>query len=279
MAGVIHVRTAQLPHPPEGADRVVVTPSAVIVLDGASAFGPAAVSPATYADQLGNEIASAINARPAGPLPQVLATAITATATALNLPDDNGPSSTVAIARVNDDTADLLLLGDSYVAYHSDTTTTVITDDRLDHLGLPQAGLYRERLSAGSGYGPAHAATLRELQAGQGARRNVPGGYWIASAAPEAATHAIALALPLASLEWIVLATDGAADTARHLGLDDWGIIARYGDDDLAALLQRCQEWEGTTDPDGRQYPRAKRHDDKAIATIQLSCPTPYRRR
>jgi hypothetical protein len=31
-----------------------------------------------------------------------------------------------------------------------------------------------------------------------------------------AAGHAITRTLPAASLEWIVLATDGAADTARH---------------------------------------------------------------
>jgi hypothetical protein len=271
VASVIHVRTAQLPHPPAGADRVVVTPSAVIVLDGASAFSPAAVSPAAYADQLGTEIASAINASPAGPLPQILATAITATATALNLPDDDGPSSTVAVARLSNGTADLLLLGDSYIAYGSAGTTAVLTDDRLDHLGLPQARLYRERLAAGSGYGAAHTATLRELQVGQRARRNVPGGYWIASANPKAATHAITLALPAASLDWIVLATDGAIDTARHLGLDDWEAIALKDQATLSGLLQQCHEWEKETDPDGRQYPRAKRHDDKAVATIRLS--------
>jgi hypothetical protein len=28
---------------------------------------------------------------------------------------------------------------------------------------------------------------------------------------------------------------------------------------------------EENADPDGRQFPRAKRHDDKAIATICLS--------
>lgn len=267
----MRVQTAQLPHPPAGADRVVVTPGTVIVLDGASAFGPATVSPAAYADQFGTEIASAINASPAGPLPQILATAITATAVALNLPDDDGPSSTVAIARVSNGTADLLLLGDSYIAYRSVGATVVLTDDRLDHLGLPQARLYRERLAAGSGYGPVHTATLRELQAGQRARRNVPGGYWIASANPEAAKHAVALALPAASLEWIVLATDGTIDTARHLGLDDWEAIACSDQARLSELLQQCHQWEEDTDPDGRQYPRAKRHDDKAIATIQLS--------
>ena len=182
----------------------------------------------------------------------------------------------MAIARVNHGTVDLLLLGDSYIAYRSAGTTAVLTDDRLDHLGLPQARLYRERLAAGSGYGPAHTATLRDLQAGQRARRNVSGGYWIASANPEAAEHAITLTLPVTSLEWIVLATDGAADTARYLDLDDWEAIACCDQARLSGLLQHCHEWEGTADQDGRQYPRAKRHDDKAIATIQLSCSTPH---
>jgi hypothetical protein len=271
MADIMRVQTAQLPHPPAGADRVVITPGAVIVLDGASAFAPANVSPDIYADRLGTEIASALSASPGGPLPEILAKAITATASALNLPDDDGPSSTVAIARVTGASANLLLLGDSYIAYCTDSTTTTLSDDRLDHLGLPQARLYRDQLAAGSGYGPAHTETLRELQAGQRARRNVPGGYWIASADPEAAMHAVILTLPVASLEWIVLATDGAAEIARHLGLDDWDTIARSDQARLSALLQRCHEWEESADPDGRQFPRAKRHDDKAIATICLS--------
>jgi hypothetical protein len=110
-----------------------------------------------------------------------------------------------------------------------------------------------------------------ELQVGQRARCNILGGYWIASANPEAAEHAITLTLPVASLEWIVLATDGAADTTRHLSLDDWDAIASYDQARLSALLQRCQEWEQSADPDGRQFPRAKRHDDKAMATIRVS--------
>jgi hypothetical protein len=198
-------------------------------------------------------------ASPGRPLPQILATAVSATASALDLHDDGGPSSTVAIARVS-----------GSEAYSSAGTTTVLTDDRLDHLELPQAHRYRDRLAAGSGFDAAHAATLRELQAAQRARRNTSGGYWIASADPEAAAHAITLTLPAASLEWIVLATDGAIDTATHLRLDDWGAIARSDQAGLSALLQRCHEWEEKTDPDGRRAPRAKRHDDKAIATIRL---------
>lgn len=267
----MRIQTAQLPVPPAGADRVVVTHGAVIVLDGASAFGPAAVRPAAYAGQLGTEIAAAVTASPAGPLPEILAAAIAATASALNLPDDDGPSSTVAIARVNGGTADLLLLGDSCIAYRSAGTTTVLTDDRLGLLGLSQSRLYRERLAAGSGYDPAHAELLRELQASQRAHRNVPGGYWIASADPEAARNAITGTLPVASLEWIVLATDGAADTIRRLGLDDWDAIARSDQAGLSAILEHCRKWEENADPDGSQFPRAKRHDDKAIAAVRLS--------
>jgi hypothetical protein len=267
----MNVATAQLPHPPAGADRVIITPSAVIVLDGASAFGPATVTPSAYADRLGTELASAISARPEALLPQILADAIGATASALDLRDDHGPSSTVAIARVKEDSADLLVLGDSYLAYRSAGTTSVITDDRLDHLSLQESRRYRERLAARSGYDSVHAAILRELQAGQRARRNTTGGYWIASANPGAAAHAITRSLPAASLEWIVLATDGAADTARHLGLDDWDTVARFGQPGLSALLRRCHDWEEHIDPDGRQLPRAKRHDDKAIATIRLA--------
>jgi hypothetical protein len=229
------------------------------------------VSPVDYADRLGTEIAAEATRSPAETLRRILATAIIATAAALNLPDDDGPSSTVAIARVRNGTADLLLLGDSYLAYRSSGATTVLSDDRLDRLGLTQASLYRERLTSGAGYGRAHAAILRELQAGQRTRRKVPGGYWIASANPEAAMHAIIRILPTASLEWIVLATDGAVDTARHLGLDDWEAIARSDQARLSSLLQQCHGWEEEADPDGQRCPRAKRHDDKAIVAVRLS--------
>jgi hypothetical protein len=65
-----------------------------------------------------------------------------------------------------------------------------------------------------------------------------------------------------------VLAADGIVNTARHLGLDDWPALARSRPADLARLLRHCQDWEQHADPDGRQFPRSKRHDDKAIATL-----------
>jgi hypothetical protein len=46
--------------------------------------------------------------------------------------------------------------------------------------------------------------------------------------------------------------------TARHLGLDDWEAIDHSDEAELAASLQNCREWEGDTELDGRQLPRAK---------------------
>ena len=266
---MVRTAAAQLPEPPHGADRVIVTRNTVIVLDGASAFEPAGVPPGEYASRLGAAIAAAMADAPEAPLASVLAEAIAATTTALDLQDDDGcPSSTVAMARLADGTLDLLALGDSYIFYGTGPGTGTLTDDRLAGLRLPQQRLYRERLAAGGGYGDAHRELLRALQRGQRLRRNRPGGYWIAAAAPAAASHALARTLPATADTWAVLATDGAVNTARHLGLDDWPALARSGPADLARLLRACQDWEARADPDGQRFPRSKRHDDKAIASL-----------
>lgn len=115
--------------------------------------------------------------------------------------------------------ADLLMLGDSYIAYRAGETTSVLADDRIDSLALPERGRYRDRLAAGAGYDDTHAAILRDLQGAQCVRRNRQGGYWIAAADPEAASHAIALTIPIPEVKWIALATDGTVTTARHLRL------------------------------------------------------------
>jgi serine/threonine protein phosphatase PrpC len=266
---MVRTAAAQLPEPPYGADRIIVTGNAVIVLDGASAFEPAGVPPGEYASSLGDSIAAALDKAPAAPLASVLAEAIAAAASALGLDDDDGcPSSTVVMARLAGGTLDLLALGDSYIFYGTGPATGMLTDGRLSGLHLPQQRQYRERLAAGGGYDDAHRELLRALQRGQRLRRNRPGGYWIAAADPAAAGHALALTLPATAETWAVLATDGVVNTARHLGLDDWPALARSGPAAVTRLLRHCQDWEQHADPDGQQLPRSKRHDDKAIAAL-----------
>jgi serine/threonine protein phosphatase PrpC len=264
------ITTAQIPEPPHGADRVILTGNAVIVLDGASAFEPAAVPPGEYASHLGASIAAALAGTPQAPLVSVLAEAIAATASALGLDGGDGcPSSTVVMARHTGDALDLLALGDSYAFYGTGPGVTgTLTDDRLAGLRLDQQRQYRERLATGGGYDDAHRELLRALQQGQRRHRNRPGGYWIATADPAAASHALTLTLPATAVTWTVLATDGVVNTARHLGLDDWPALVRSGPAALPRLLRNCQNWEQHADPEGQQFPRSKRHDDKAIASL-----------
>ena len=181
------------------------------------------------------------------------------------------PSSTVAMARTTGSQVDLLVLGDSFIFYDTGSGAAVLTDDRLAALGLPEQRKYRERLWAGGGYDPTHRALLRRLQRQQRQHRNRPEGYWIAEKDPAAAGHARTLTLPASTTCWTVLATDGAVNTAQHLGFDDWQAIAHYDPAELARLLQRCHDWEEHTDPGGQRLPRAKQHDDKTIASVRIA--------
>jgi hypothetical protein len=132
-------------------------------------------------------------------------------------------------------------------------------------VGANERHHYKQRLSAGHGYGPGHKLILHKLQQAQARKRNQPGGYWIAEADPQAAQHAIVCRRPIEMRPWAVLATDGAYKTMAHLSLDTWPEIAK-GSGDLAAILHQCQEWETVCDPDGQLLPRAKPHDHNGLA-------------
>lgn len=256
------VASAQLPEPPEGADRLFVAPNAVIVLDGASAFGPANPDPATYVDRLGSHLRDALVVDPGADLRCGLADAIEATADELGLTPGLGPSSTVAMARWIDDRVDLLVLGDSQIT----TPLGVLRDDRLDRVATAARAAYRSRLAEGHGYDDRHRELLAELQAEQAVHRNRTGGYWIAEADPSAADHAITKSHPTSAVPWLALATDGAYRLSEFLGIE---VDPAATSDQIAAVLSRCVSWEAKSDPGGSRLPRSKRHDDKTLVILR----------
>lgn len=262
----MRVATAQHPDADHSADRIVVTDSAIVILDGASAFVPVPVPVAAYVEFLGRQLVGILNEKPDADLTDVLKVAIQSTATYFDLRPGQSPSSTVGIVRRRDDQLDVLALGDSVIVLPNE----VISDDRIDRLALPVRRRYQERLAAGHGYDDEHRRLLRELQTLQAQHRNTAGGYWIAEATPAAADHALTFSRPADDVPWVVLATDGAYNPLVHLGLDDWARVARADPQQLATLLDQCTTWEREEDPDARRLPRAKRHDDKAIAVIQF---------
>jgi hypothetical protein len=266
MGRLMRVATAMLPDAASSQDRIFVTDTAVIVLDGASAFVPVEVSPATYVDTLGGLLIEGLSAEPEIRLTDLLAEAIGQAASLLGLSPGFSPSSTVAIAREEGDGLDLLVLGDSQIA----TPHGIYVDNRLAHFAQPQREAYRDRLAAGNGYDETHRELLNTLQTAQSQHRNVEGGFWIAEAVPDAAYHALTFRGDAYRTPWLILATDGAYRPIQHLGLNDWKGITARGNGELDRLLNEVHRWESRDDPDGLTLPRAKRHDDKAIAVALL---------
>lgn len=263
----MQVAAAQVPPFQDSEDKIYVTRDTIIMLDGASAFTQAGISTSNYAECLGQNLCNILDGELGVSLQAGLAAAIDQTSRELRLSRGRSPSSTVTVVRRVGDVVEFLLLGDNLIAFPDVT----VSDDRIARVGIEERQEYQRRLTSGTGYDRTHRAAMRELQRRQAASRNQEGGYWIAEADPSAADHAIVGRRSLAQSPWAVLATDGAYKTMAHLGLDDWNVVRDANRDELTGILHQCQQWEAISDPDGRELPRAKRHDDKSLATIFFS--------
>lgn len=134
---------------------------------------------------------------------------------------------------------------------------------------MPERARYRTQLAEGGGYTEEHRQLLPRLQERQAKLRNCQGGYWIAKADPHAASQAIVGQYPVATNPWTVLATDGAFNPITHIGLTSWRTVAKSSAAELHDLLREVHRWEAEDDPHGQDLPRAKRHDDKALAVAR----------
>jgi hypothetical protein len=250
--------------PDRNDDRVFITDNAVIVMDGASAFLPTAIDTGTYVDTLGATIVDGLQDQ-AADLRTIVANAIRTTTTKLDLrTDGSSPSSTVSIVRVGPKLVDVFVLGDTPVILgFTDGTHQRITDDRLARLHFPARDAYRARLAADHGYDDEHRRLLAQLQQQQRRFRNTEGGYWIAEAEAKAAYRALIDRYELAHVSWAILLTDGVEHPLVSQREACWPEIAVATTIDLAKLLNHCQAWESACAP-----ARAKRHDDKTIASL-----------
>lgn len=222
-------------------DYTVTGPDWAVLLDGATA--PGGIDSGCVHDvpwlvrHLAQGIASELLVSSL-PLADILAIAITATcaahAASCDLANPDSPSSTVAIARLRDGVLDYLVLGDTDLALRQDGEIRVVHDDRTEH--LPGGRPYSFEL-------------VRE-------QRNQPGGFWVASTRPEAASYALT-----GSAEGV---SDAALLTDGVVRLVDWygwqwgrvlGVLAYEGGP--VALIQRVREAERD-----QGVPFGKKHDD-----------------
>ncbi len=249
-------------------DRYFTGPTFAAVLDGASNFTdePLLQDGGWYAETLAYKLRELLTAQPGDPLSGIVGHAIEAVATEHDLLPATSPTSTVALARWDDEHVETYVLGDSTVAViHPDGSEDAYSDDRLASTGGDLRRAYRKRLAAGSGFDDQHLRLLASLQAEQSRWRNRDDGYWIAGAEPDAANHGKARIHARGEVGRLVLATDGAA-----VGINRYRTLGSWRDvhPSTPADFLRAIEAEEASDPDAQQWPRSKPGDDKTLVVV-----------
>lgn len=252
-------------------DRYLIGPRYAAVFDGATDFAldgdPGRVRDGGwYAQVLSQAIQHHLDTGPHQALAKVVETALTDMVNQLNLSAENCPSSTISLARWDEEQIELYLLGDSGVLLQGvDGSTNYYSDTRLSAIGPEQRDAYKNHIAGGGGYTEAHKANLIALQAAQRQARNTDGGYWIASADPQAARHGITHHLDIANVSALALMSDGASSSVlTYHQPDTWAAFLTQACRDPDALLTEIHHTE-TTDPTGVRWPRSKPHDDKTL--------------
>ncbi|RBQ21949.1 protein phosphatase 2C domain-containing protein [Spongiactinospora rosea] len=246
----MRVTFATAPGADHNEDLVVAAPTWAFVLDGATV--PPGVRTGCVHDvswlvaRLGAALVNGLSTRPGEPLPGLVAGAIERTmaahAATCDLTDPDSPSATVTVLRERGDALDYLVLCDSpLVLVRADGEPIVVHDDRV------------ERLPGGRPYGN---ALVR-------AHRNRPGGFWVASTAPEAAHEAITGTVERAPVTAALLVTDGISRLAEWYGVPWREVVATaatYGPHELITQVRAAEREHG---------PRyGKPHDDATAAWV-----------
>ncbi len=235
----------------DNEDAVAAGDTFVVVLDGATAE-PGFSSGCRhgvrwFARSVAGELGRLLGADGDGTLPVLLrdaAGAVRAThAGTCDVDDPRGPSATVAMLRLRGDQVEHLVLGDAVLLLRDRRgTITAVTDERIRrfyHLSWSQL----------------HG------------RRNVPGGFWVVGARPDAAAEALTGSVPVAELACAAVLTDGAARLVQRFGwtwADLLTALDREGPAAVVAATRAAERAEPPTDPDD------KVHDDATVALCRF---------
>jgi 8-oxo-dGTP pyrophosphatase MutT (NUDIX family) len=239
----------------------------VVVLDGATARTDTGCvhGVAWFVRQL----AEAIVEHPDLPPADALALAIVQTANqhrGCDLEHPGTPSAAVGIAQARQGIMRYLILGDVTMVAETRDGLTVITDNRVSETALAERAA-ADALPTGS---PEKAEALVRMKHAELAARNVPGGFWIATADPRVVKHAIIGEIPLTDLRRVALLTDGAARAVTPLRLYDWpGVMELLMSAGPEELIHQVRAVE-SRDSDATRWPRNKIHDDATVAVVEF---------
>lgn len=156
------------------------------------------------------------------------------------------PSAALAVICARADAVEWLVLADVTIVFDGAPGPVIVTDNRVAE---SMAGLDSATPDLG-----ARIAEARK------AKRNVPGGYWVAAADPAAAKHAYSGAMPAAEAGRITMLTDGAARLADLFGMP-WKEVIRLGPEEIIRTVRILE----AVDAGQTCWPRLKDRDDATV--------------
>jgi hypothetical protein len=242
-------------------------PGAAVLLDGAGIPGTESICShgvAWYTHRLGGALLGRLSRDDGRDLAAILATTIGEIAAehrdTCDITNPSSPQATVMIVRAHRGRLDYLLLADSFLVLDQVRGgPQVITDEReVTARRICLAPL--EGVATGTPeYDRIRASCIEALRA----RRNQPGGYWIAKDDPHAAEEAVTGSRPLPDLNSFALLSNGASRIVSPYGLTDWpGVLELLSANGPAEIIRRVRRAEASTSAG----PDAPIPDDATVA-------------
>lgn len=234
--GLWELDVLHVPVPGKGHDFWDRSPSAVVVVDGATPLDESWPQDiASFAREIASRISAACDARGNDTIERIFKDTITELHEQFP-PAGHKRTAGVTVARIHGDLLELALLGDLVAVAVADDGLHVVSTSRLAEL---------DEMARQDG---TRAALLANRKLA-----NVDSGYWVFGDDPGAANHLVVTQLPLASVQAVLLASDGylrghstpesALDEALSQGLRaptmDAQAAGLAGPDDATAVLLR----------------------------------------
>jgi hypothetical protein len=239
-------------------DFVGAVPGAVVLLDGAGIPGTESICShgvAWYTHRLGGALLGRLSKGDGRDLAAILAATIGEIADdhrgTCDITNPSSPQATVLIIRAHEGRLDYLLLADSFLVLDEiGGDPKVITDEReVTARRIATAPL--DGVPAGT---PEYDRVRDSCIEALWARRNQPGGYWIAKDDPHAAEEAVTGSRPLDDLASVSLLSNGASRIVSPYGLTEWHrVLELLGADGPTEIIRRVRLAEAgmSAGPDG----------------------------
>ena len=246
-------------------------PGAAVLLDGAGIPGTESICShgvAWYTHRLGGALLGRLSRDDGRDLAAILTSAIGEIAadhrTTCDIANPSSPQATVVIVRAHQGRLDYLLLADCFLLLDQVCGgPQVITDERevttRRICSAPLDGI----VWGTSDYDRVRDSCIEALRA----RRNQPGGYWIAKDDPRAAEEAVTGSRPLHDLDSVALLSNGASRIVSPYGVTGWpGVLELLGTSGPAEIIRRVRHAETRSSED----PEVSSADDATVAHCRL---------